>query len=117
MVCMAKIVHSETAPSEAVRYNLAGVEFTLGKAKTASYETDDPTVIANAQAHPWLKVERTKSDAPAKQPDAVADADVEPAAPVALDAGLDQDKKVETEGVAETRAAEKAADPDKKGSK
>lgn len=54
---MAKIVHSEAAPSEAVHYSFAGVEFDLGGRKKA-FETDDPNIIGNAEAHPWLTVER-----------------------------------------------------------
>lgn len=59
---MAKIVHSEAAPSEAVHYSLAGVEFDLGGRKRA-FETNDPTVIGNAEAHPWLKVEHEAVEA------------------------------------------------------
>ena len=58
---MAKIVHSDAAPSEAVHYSLANVEFELGGRKK-SYSTDDAGVLSNAEAHPWLRVER---DAPA----------------------------------------------------
>lgn len=51
---MAKIVHSEAAPSEAVHYTFAGAEFDLSGKK--SYSTTDPDVIGAASAHPWLTV-------------------------------------------------------------
>jgi hypothetical protein len=57
---MAKISHSDLAPDEAVHYDLAGVEFDLGGSGGSSFETDDRTVLANAQIHPWLTVEYEK---------------------------------------------------------
>jgi hypothetical protein len=53
---MAKIVHSEVAPSEAVKYDLAGTKFELGNGED-SFETTDPTVLSNARQHPWLAIE------------------------------------------------------------
>lgn len=130
---MAKIVHSETAPSESVHYDLGGVAFDLG-GKTKSYATTDPAVLANAEVHPWLTVERDPADsikgvyrdqlAPeddvlsainskANDPKAVAAAQEEVVANdsrTAIDAGKDQDTQVVTGGVAETLAADAAAD-------
>lgn len=57
---MAKITHSDLAPSEVVHYDLAGVEFELGGSGKSSYETDDRRVLGNAQIHPWLVVEYDK---------------------------------------------------------
>lgn len=131
-MCMAKIVHSEAAPAESVHYNLAGVEFDLSGTK--SYETLDPAVISNALAHPWLDVKYDKVDvvqgayvdqirpeddplsavnSVANDPEAARAAEAEKAAafgqPVALDAGLDQKKVVETGPVAETLAADETS--------
>ena len=133
---MAKIVHSSLAPSEKVTYSLGGTSFEInGGNKTAAYETDDPQVVADARAHPWLDVVVPKAEqveappahrlAPeddilsAKHPDAklAFDADAAKAAlveqlavaPVAIDAGLDQDTKVVSGEVAETLAAAEVA--------
>lgn len=138
MVFMAKIVHSEQAPAEAVHYTFAGVEFDIsGK---GSYETTDPVVIGAAEAHPWLTVKRDPEEliqgayreqvAPeddplsavtskANDPEAAAAAQAEADAvqPVALDAGQTQTEVVETGGVAETLAADDASKTsEKKGS-
>lgn len=131
MVPMAKIVHSEAAPAEAVHYSFAGVEFDLSGKK--SYESDDPIVLANAAAHPWLSVQYPAVDvvagayveqlAPEADHLSAAGQKVNPndpevarAAeeakrestdnPVAIDAGETQTKAVETDGVAETLAAD-----------
>lgn len=69
---MAKIVHSDAAPSEVVRYSLANVEFELGGRKKF-YSTDDADAISNAEAHPWLRVERDTSAAPAEEPQDISD--------------------------------------------
>lgn len=53
---MAKISHSDAAPKDSVHYTLAAGEFDLG-GKTKVFETDDQALIADAQVHPWLKVE------------------------------------------------------------
>jgi hypothetical protein len=76
MVCMAKIVHSDTAPSEAVRYNLAGVEFEL-KGKRASYTTEERSVLENASAHPWLDVQFDAPEQPVEDNPADVAADTE----------------------------------------
>lgn len=130
MILMAKIVHSEAAPAEAVRYSLAGAEFELGGSGKQSYETLDPVVLGNAVAHPWLDVKRDPAEmvrggyvdhlkpeddalsavnsAVAFDPEAVKAAlpegsEVER---VAVESGKDQTKPVETGGVAETLAAD-----------
>lgn len=134
MPCMAKIVASDEAPKGKFRFSLANEEI-----EKLPYKTDDAVVLANAEAHPWLTVEREAVEELAEQgdpfpqvkaeddalghlnsvandPKAVRDALVErgASAPVAIDAGLDQNEVVETKsGVAETVAADKAAD-DKK---
>jgi hypothetical protein len=53
---MATISSNDSAPAEVVHYSFAGVDFKLG-GRTKKYETDDPAVIDNASAHPWLTVE------------------------------------------------------------
>lgn len=134
---MAKIVPSDNAPSETVHYTFAGAEFDLGgsgKGSKRAYESTDPTILSNAEAHPWLAVERPEVQpvsgayveqiAPEDDPlSAVNDNANDPEAvkatedakltdsggsPTAVDAGLDQDKVVETGGVAETIAADHA---------
>lgn len=125
---MAQIVLSDIAPSDAKHFSLANENFDV------PYETDDSVVIGNALAHPWLdvnfpKVEVVEGDdlstsvAPAddplsgshslaNDPDAVRAALVEANAsdPVAIDAGLDQNKPVEVDGVAVTLAADEDTD-------
>lgn len=129
---MAKIVHSETAPSEAVHYTFAGVEFDLSGKK--SYATHDADVIGAASAHPWLKVvledERgvepqyvdqiDPKDDPLSAANSVGN-DTEKAlafeaskrdeeAPlVAIDAGATQTEAITTGDVAETLAADPTA--------
>lgn len=130
---MAKIVHSEAAPSEAVHYSFAGVEFDLGGRKKG-YDSDDPTVLANAESHPWLRVERPEVEvvagayveqlSPEEDHLTAAGHEIDPndpaeakraeeakvennITPVAIDSGLDQDEVVETDGVAQTIAADK----------
>lgn len=127
-----KIVPSDAAPNESVRFELAGVDFSLGGRKK-TYETDDTAVIANAEAHPWLTVVReaseivrgnyTESLAPEDDPlSAVNDKSNDPDAAnaaeaakntdlVAIEAGLDQDKNINVGPVAETISA--AGDKDK----
>lgn len=113
---MAKIVlDTDTAPSDAKHFSLANANFDV------PYETDDPVVLSNAEAHPWLRVEREvvliegtfrdnqvrPEDDPlsafnsvANDPDAVRAeaerraAEFEGRTPLAVDAGLDQDKAV-----------------------
>lgn len=130
---MAKIVPSDNAPSETVHYSFAGVEFDLGgsgKGSKRAYETDDPAVLGNANTHPWLTVEypvvepvsgayveqlKPEDDAlsavndSANDPEAVRAAEAAKAGtdadPVAIDAGLDQDKVERTGEVDETIAA------------
>lgn len=141
MVHMAKIVHSEAAPSEAVHYTFAGVEFDLGGRKKA-YESNDATVLANAEAHPWLAVEREEVEVvqgayveqlapkddhlsavgaainpndPAEARKAEAAKRGEDIEPVAIDAGEAQTEVVETDGVAETLAADPTSKTDEKG--
>lgn len=124
---MAKIVLATEAPDDLNSVSLANAvldEF--------PYETDDPTVLANAVSHPFLAVEFDAAGAEARyretgvnpetdplsasnpdsripfDADAVAeieDAKVEDLEPVAIDAGLDQDKAKSSGGVAVTLAA------------
>lgn len=128
---MASIVPSKLHPDEEVSYSLAGGEFTLGPG--GSYETDDQALILNAISHPWLSVEADPAtaivvDDRARHVDPKLDVlaaahgteafDSEKivaleaskvrsvAAPVAIQAGLNQDKKVIEAGVAHTLAAE-----------
>lgn len=129
---MAKIVHSDAAPAEKVHYTFAGVEFDLGGSakKDQAFDSDDPTVLASAEVHPWLTVERDPSDfvegdyvqlldpkddvlsslnSVANDPEAArrakeaAGEDVPQ--PVAIEAGLNQSEPVVEAGVAETTAA------------
>lgn len=125
---MAKIALSTEAPKDVNCVSLANAtvdEF--------PFETDDPAVIGNAVSHPWLEVEVTTEDAeatyratavdPKTDPlsaenpdsqlpfdhDAVAAAEAakaEQEAPVAIEAGLDQDEVIESGGIAETIAAD-----------
>jgi hypothetical protein len=53
---MATIVPSDQAPAEAVHFTFGTAEFDLG-GRTKTYKTDDPEVISNASAHPWLTVQ------------------------------------------------------------
>lgn len=52
---MAKIVLSEAAPQEPVRFGLSSVDFDLKPG--GSFETEDRQAIGDAEAHPWLSVE------------------------------------------------------------
>jgi hypothetical protein len=140
---MAKISLNDHAPSgETVSFSLANAEtFELGAGAKKFFETDDPDLISNANAHPWLQVE-VATDVPApnfhepavrpeddtlgrfgpnarlaNDPDEVKKANDARAAddvqPLAVQAGLDQDKEVVTGEVAETLAA----DDEHKGAK
>lgn len=128
MVPMAKIVHSDAAPAEAVHYTFAAGEFDLSGKK--AYTTKDVSLIAEAKVHPWLDVKIDEADivvgsytqlvkpeddplsavnSIANDPDAARKAQADKAAdfnPVALDAGEIQTEVVETGGVAETLAAD-----------
>jgi hypothetical protein len=120
---MAKIILSDEAPSDAKSFSLANANFDV------PYETNDTVIVANALAHPWLTVERDESAAEstfrepsvrpeddalsatnsiANDPEAVArfNAEQEAAAgtPLAVDAGLDQNK-AETVGEGDTKVA------------
>ena len=134
---MAKIVPSPSAPSQAFRLTLGATSFELdGSKKTSSYETDDPVVIANARAHSWVDVVAKKADIVVGGYKQILDPKLDPLSaqhedskkaldpeaaraalreelavhPVAIDAGLDQDKVVTSGPVAETvAAADKAA--------
>lgn len=124
---MAKIVHSDAAPSESVHYSIGSADFDLSGRK--SYETTDSDVISGALVHPWLSVtydpveqiqggyveQVRREDDPMASPNSIANDPVEvrkieeaKAAnrlnPVALDAGEKQTDVVETGIVAETLA-------------
>lgn len=61
---MAKISLNSNAPKdEAVHLTFGAIDFDL-KDSSAVYETDDPTLISNAAAHPWLTV---KVELPAEE--------------------------------------------------
>lgn len=53
---MAKIVKTDSAPSEVVHYTFAAGEFDLG-GRVKFYETDNPSLIESARAHDDLRVE------------------------------------------------------------
>ncbi len=53
---MATISSNDSAPAEVVHYTFAGGDFKLG-GRTKTYKTDDPALISEAYAHPWLTVE------------------------------------------------------------
>ena len=131
---MAKIVLSDEAPKGKLRFSLANTEI-----EKLPHETDDSSVLLNAESHPWLAVEYDEVKELAEQGDPfpqVAPEDDALAAgnskandpdeirkelerrkaqfasdPVAIEAGLDQDKvEVTASGVAETIAADNASD-------
>jgi hypothetical protein len=136
---MAKIVPSDTAPDEAVRYSFGNAEFELGGKKGSSFETTDPVLIRDASLHPWLTVEVEAAEAPKgvyssgsvpaaedpftregnqvayNDPKVAAEAveSVEDVTPVAIEAGQDQKKPVVRGGVAETLAADDTPDSKK----
>lgn len=59
---MTNIVPNENAPDEVVRYGLGETaDFELGPGDT--YETNDPAILAEAETHPWLAVERDEAEA------------------------------------------------------
>jgi hypothetical protein len=127
---MAKIVLSDTAPKGHKRFTLGAEEVEV------PFETNDTDILSNASVHPWLVVEGPEgADAPpsyvttlprdadalsainsiANDPKEVEKAlkarEAAAVARVAIDADLDQKKKVETGGVAETVAAADAQTP------
>lgn len=123
---MAKIVTNELAPKDVKHFSLANANIEV------PCETDDPVVLANASAHPWLTVEREPvpevegqfvdrqikpEDDPmsylnddSNNPDAVRahfeDQQSEDATPLAVEAGKDQNKPEVEGGVAVTLAAD-----------
>lgn len=129
---------NDLAPADqTIHFTLATEEFDLGGSAKKSFSTSDPDVVADAVAHPWLKVDSSSSavdptfvdnqvhpeDDPfsrfgpnagiANDPDEIAKAEAAKATadlhPVAIDAGKDQNEKVVTGGVAETVAADEDA--------
>ncbi len=134
---MATIVPSKLHPDEEVVHQLAQDSFKLDAG--GSYETDDRAVISNAVVHPWLDVEYADTEIEAHyRPDSVEpskdvlgaaqsvafDADAIAAVleeyaeveenRVAIESGLDQDKRVEKSGIAFTLAADDTNDEDNK---
>jgi hypothetical protein len=132
---MATIVPTSLHPEGEVFHSLAGGEFKLSAGGT--YKTDDEVLLGAAESHPWLRVERAAVELPslpsgqarvapeddvlsaahgstAFDPEAIRKTETEKLSawivPTAIDAGLDQDKKIITGGVAETLAAEVAAE-------
>lgn len=143
---MAKVTLSELAPDELVRFYGWQVEFELGGSGKSSLDTDDRTVIAYAEQHPWLSVEYPKGaqqsyalDTLAEHPERdalsgvgpnagvpfdpeeirkVEEAKVEERPRVALDAGLDQGKDITVgQDVAVTLAADEDHDAAKSSAK
>lgn len=129
---MPKFVLSDIAPKGHKKFSLGADEV------EAPFETDDPVLAANARSHPWLEEETDAKAAeappsyvnhldpkddvlsavnsiandPKEVEKALKERGVVVAARVAIDAEKDQNKKVETAGVAETIAAADAADPE-----
>jgi hypothetical protein len=119
---MAKIELSDVAPKDAKSFSLANTNFEV------PYETNDPVVLSNADAHPWLVVTREEvliegsfrdtqvkpEDDPlslqnsvANDPDAVRAAlegDEADVTPLAVQSGLDQDEP-ETAGEGDSEVA------------
>lgn len=131
---MAKIVLSDVAPQG------EALTFSLGNAEPfeAPFETTDATILANANAHPWLIVEQDERDsidiphpdrlAPeddalsaqnsvANDPDAVRAAlqEQDDDSPLAIEAGRDQDTPEFVGNVGITLAADDDADNDDDG--
>lgn len=127
---MPKIVLSDKAPKSAKRltFSVAGAE-----PFEAPFETDSPIALANAAAHPWLEVEYDEAavvDPPSYKPDVdptkdrqsiqfagkvkevPAEDDVDDT-PLAVEAGLDQNKEVTEGDVALTVAADDDTPPRK----
>jgi hypothetical protein len=127
---MAEIVTNDLAPKDdTLTFSLANVEF------QTPYETDDRDVLANASVHPWLDVKYPEVPAdegvvfqnqptPAEDPlSRVNDDSNDPAAvaaareqavdptPLAIDAGLDQDKIVKDDADINVTLAADEADP------
>lgn len=128
---MAVIVPSKLHPAEEVFHSLPGGEFSL--APDGSYETDDPALIENAYASPWLDVKPDEAveyvyddserrldprkdvlaaahGSEAFNPEAIKAVEDEKRAPwlasVAVESGLDQEKKTVEAGIAQTIAAQ-----------
>jgi hypothetical protein len=134
MIVMATIRPNDNAPAEEAKYIFAAATFDL--APGGSYETDDRSLLSDAEIHPWLEVEYPEVDEAAYaresksvpyEDDALAavnsvafDADeirkVEEAkqqvveSRLAVQAGLAQTKPVEVAGVAVTLAADESND-------
>lgn len=64
---MATIKRAQDAPEDLTHFSLGQADFDLEGAD-ASYETDDPSVIADANVNPFLTVEQEVA-APEEQPD------------------------------------------------
>ena len=124
---MATIVLSEEAPQdEPITFSLAGAE-----PFEAPFESDNPTLLANAEAHPWLQVEHDEADLveasafepsvdPTQDPlSAQYEGEVtkdspaveDQGTPLAVEAGLDQNESV-TVGEGREVAVTLAADED-----
>jgi hypothetical protein len=127
---MATIVLSDEAPTDegTLNFSLANAEF------EAPFETNDPVVLAGAEAHPWLSVEYPESavvegsfrephvpaaedsqsaqNSIANDPEAVAAAlaevDLTETGRLAVEAGLVQDTPQRVGNVATTLAADEA---------
>ena len=62
---MAKITQNADAPAGVVTYGFADGDFQLGGAKR-SFETDNRSIISDAEVHPWLSVDEDSApDVPA----------------------------------------------------
>jgi hypothetical protein len=129
---MPKIVLSDAAPKDVERltFSLPGAE-----PFEAPYESDSPVVLANAESHPWLEVERDEdavvdppsysaSVDPTKDPLSLqyeGDRNVAPAepeedvTPLAVESGLDQNV-AETVGEGDNETAVTLAADDSENS-
>lgn len=59
---MAKIVLNDEAPKEKIHFSFGAEEFDLDV--SGSHQTDDGSLIAEAEGHPWLEV-KVEAEAPA----------------------------------------------------
>lgn len=127
---MAKIVLAPEAPDDLNSVSLANEVI-----EEFPFETTDPTVLGNATSHPFLDVEYDTEGAEARYRESNVDPETDPLsatnpdslipfdeaaikevedakaaefAPVAIESGKDQDKKVVEGGVATTVAAAEA---------
>jgi hypothetical protein len=61
---MARITKSKEAPEGEVNFTLVSTSFSLDSA-SSSFESDDPVIVADAVAHPFLEVKDEGDSTPA----------------------------------------------------